>query len=718
MSVPLDDGFVPDPGEEIPPEAKAELAARGFTAAGREIVPLDTDQVRAAVQQELDIAVWGYESHLYEERRKAMEAYLGRPFGNEQPDRSQVVLTDVADTIEWVMPQLMRMFTGSNQVARFLPTPKGHPSPEQLEEIDTKAQQATDFINNRFYHHMDGFTVLFDMFKTALLEKNGVVKIVTETKTSPKYESYEELTEEQLQMIMSEGQVEVRSHEQKQVGVDPQTGQPIFTFDIDIVRIYEEKELKAVGVPPEQFFHEPRMRALDDNTYFCGDRVKTTVSELISLGYPPELVTRLPSTDTHEWDLNRTTRFSPEEDEISGQERNARIDEASREIWLNNIYIRIDEDGDGYSELRHIIAAGDSNVVILDDTPVNHMPYASVTPVPMPYKYNGRSMADLVMDLQFIRSTLLRQMLDNLYLTNSPRVAVDEDRVEMDDLLTASPGGAIRTDGPPGDVIMAMPVSPFPNMAFDMLGFLEDVRQTRTGITKTAPGLDGSMLNQTAGGVSRIMEAAQSRIEEIARIFAATGVKRMFWLMYRELAEKGFRDQIVRLRGEWVPIDPSTWHEDMDVTIQTGLGVGEAQGRIQGLQLIAQLQQQVSEAGLTPILLRPKTVYNTLAEITRAIGYENEEMFFVQPDAMAEFPPPPPSPDMMMAEAKQTEVQIEGMIAKQEADTKTAQQASLDQFRQAELASNERIAALNAAAKVQVAEISKQNGEDDGTDAD
>jgi hypothetical protein len=160
----------------------------------------------------------------------------------------------------------------------------------------------------------------------------------------------------------------------------------------------------------------------------------------------------------------------------------------------------------------------------------------------------------------------------------------------------------------------------------------------------------------------------------------------------------------------------------MDVTIQTGLGVGEAQGRIQGLQLIAQLQQQVSEAGLTPILLRPKNIYNTLAEITRAIGYENEEMFFVQPDVMAEFPPPPPNADMMMAEAKQQEVQVEGMISKQEADTKTAQQASLDQFRQAELASNERIAALNAAAKVQVAEImkliSEQNGEDDGTDTD
>jgi hypothetical protein len=201
------------------------------------------------------------------------------------------------------------------------------------------------------------------------------------------------------------------------------------------------------------------------------------------------------------------------------------------------------------------------------------------------------------------------------------------------------------------------------------------------------------------------MEVAQSRIDSIARTFAETGVKRLFWLMYRNMVENGFQPEITRLRGEYTQVDPSTWSEDMDLTIQTGLGVGAAQGRIQNLQIVMQTQAQLAQFGLQSILLKPQNVWNVVAEMTRAIGYENPEMFFTNPGLEQEFPPPPPDPDLIKAEATAMGTQADSQIKKEEADTKLGQQMSLDKFRNSELASTVQIAALKAASDIQVANI-------------
>jgi hypothetical protein len=360
------------------------------------------------------------------------------------------------------------------------------------------------------------------------------------------------------------------------------------------------------------------------------------------------------------------------------------VDLASREVLITECHLLIDEDGDGYSERRKINVAGEgTGMKILDDEECNHNPIVSITPVPMQHQLFGRSVADLVMDLQLIRSTLLRQMLDNLYLTNNPRVAVLEGEVELDDLLTSTPGGAVRIRTP--GAVEPLNIQPLGPMAFNMLEYLEGVRENRTGVTRYQQGMDAASLNQTARGITAIMTAAQARIELIARIFAATGLKRLFKLLLRLMVETPLKERVIRLRGEWVPMDPSKWNADMDVHIQVGLGVGQATERIQSLMQLLQVQDGMASKGLGGFLVTPDNAYHAASKLADAMGFTVEGQFFTDPNGK---PPPPPPPDPKMVEIQQEAEQEKARLEleKQRLEYEVDREKARAEFRERELA--------------------------------
>ncbi len=673
----------------------------------RRIRPLGLEEVKTIVAHEIDDALGGLGSRIAEERRQAIRYFYGRPFGNEQEGRSSVVLTDVADTIEWIMPSIMSMLTDSGTLWEYQAA-NGSP------EASDYAKQATEAINHIFFEQCDGYMVIHDWVKTALLEKNGFVHPRFEERFEPRHATYRGVTEAELGVIMNDDTVEITEFAEH-VGdrdlLDINTGLPRTTFDITTLQVKTVGEFVVDGIPPEEFLMARRAIKLNDRTPFTGHRRKIMVSDLIALGYDPDLITTIPSDDTPEYSQGRTERLS--EDETFPISTADRADPASREIWVSDCYLRIDEDGDGFSELKRIIAAGAGPVTILSDYEVTSIPFCSLTSVPMPHKFFGRSIADQVMDLQLIRSTLLRQMLDNIYLTNNVRHQVVEGMVNIDDLLTSRPGGIVRVTamGNMEEIV----TKPLPGHAMEMMSFLDSVRETRTGVSKWQQGPEpASLKNVARGAVSDVQQMAGMKVGLIAQIFAETGIKRLGQQMYRIFVENATRPRTMRLRGEWIDVDPTLWARDMDCIVQVGLGLGESSRRQSNLEVIAANQKEMLQNGLS-MMVTPKNIYNTAMAYQEAMGMRHDNRFFTDPGNQP-FPKPEPAMsdqvDMLEAKVRELEHQRRLVEDRQTAERDAARlmvdadtQDKLHSFRYDELQQKHDLGLRELATREEVARI-------------
>lgn len=695
MSAVMQDAFTDD---DLAQAIRLHLSGDEF-AVEDEDEPEDDEgltegEIKAAISQEITDASGDWGDDIADQREKALSYYFGKPFGNEQEGRSSVILTDVADTVEWVMPQLMRMFTTGPEVVRYEPRQEG---------AEDAAKEQTKYINNRFMKQLNGFRVLHDGFKTALIEKTGVFKAWSETLIEPKLETYNGLDEWEVSALYEEPGIEVIAHNeyQQKLGTDEETGQELIVtlFDVRCRRTEPRTEIKAAAIPPEEFLVSRSAICLDDAS-FLGWRRKIRASDLISMGFPKETIYNLPFDDAPEWSRGRRIRH--EEDSTYPFSANNRPDQASRELWVTECYIRLDEDGDGYSELRKITVVGDANIEILEDVEVAYHPFAVICPVPIPHKLIGLSMADLVMDLQLIRSTLLRQMLDNLYLTNNSRTAVWDGEVEVDDMLVSRPGGVVRTYQKPSDVVMPMLTQPLSPMAYNVLEYLEEVRQNRTGITRYTQGMDAANLNQTAHGIERIMSAASMRIELIAQIFAQGGLQDLFQLLLQVFKDSGIKEDRYRSSGKWVSVNPSIWNADMDVVVNVGLGVGQSSERLNNLQLVASLQEKLEAYGMGKgYMVTAENVYEVVKQISETVGFMAEGQFFTPPQGPP--PEPEPSPEETKVANEGERMKIEAQIKIKQLELDSQKEQHLVSHRAAELASKEKIALAEIASKELIA---------------
>jgi len=593
------------------------------------------------------------------QRRKALRYYLGEPFGNEQEGRSKVVSTDVADVVEWILPALLKIFTTGDEVVRFEPT-----GPED-EEV---AKQATEYVNWIFSRDNAGFLNLYMLFKDALLQKNGIAKVWWEEGESATRESYLRKSFEEMQLVLADPEVEPVAHSEYRdsgVIIGP-NGLPIETavtyHDLVVKRRRRTGAVRIMTVPPEEFLISRRARSIEDAP-FVAHRLRKTVSELIELGYDQDLVDRLPGSEDDDPTGERRERFALEDDRdrtvADGPNR------AMREIWITECYLKCDWDGDGLAERRKVTVAG-SGQEILDNEPWDGpLPFVSLTPIPMPHRFFGLSVADLVMDLQLIKSTILRQILDNLYLSNNGRHIIS-DQVNLDDLLTSRPGGIVRLKNgalPGQGHILPLDTPLVATQAFPMLEYIDGVRENRTGVTRYMQGLDADTLNKTASGINQIMTAAQQRVELIARVFAETGVKDLFRKILELVNRHQSAPRIIRLRNRWVPMDPREWNTQMDVSISVGLGTGNKDQMLVHLRNLLEIQVQAirMQGGVAGPLVRLENVYNTLAKLVENAGLKSADPYFTDPAQHPPAPPPqpaPPPPDPAMA-AVQQQAQLE-----------------------------------------------------------
>ena len=610
-------------------------------------------ELKNIIGQEINNSMGYMGGNLSAQRKKSLEYYMGEPLGTEIDGRSQVVSTDVADTVETILPNLLKIFTASDQTVKC--------EPVKAEDV-ALAEQATNYINYIFNKDNNGFSILYTWFKDALIEKNGIVKVYWDESEKVEQETYENLNEQEYQILIDNDDVEVVEEEsfvdekakeqleqikalaeaQGQVMEDIPTPK---LYNCIIKRTTSSGKVKIENIPPEEFLIQKSAKSIEDAD-FVAHRVLKTRSDLIQMGFDRDIVDDLPTENTVTMNDERLARFA----DIDESPLHDAPDESTQDIEIYECYVKIDMDGDGISELRKVIVAGGNANTILENMPCDFIPFCSLTPVPMPHRFYGRSVSELVEDVQLVKSTVMRQLLDNMYLTNNNRVAIMDGMVNLDDLLTSRPGGVVRTKQPPSQVMLPMQNQTISQQAFPLLEYLDTVRETRTGVTRYSQGLDADALNKTATGVNTLMSQSQMRMELIARVFAETGIKDLFRRIFELTVKYQNKERIVELNNKFVPVSPTEWKNRYNISINVGLGAGSKDQQIVMLNNILQKQLQAFQlqGNKEYPMVTLKNIYNSLAKIIEEAGLKNVENYFVNPDEGKQLiqpsPPPPPTP--------------------------------------------------------------------------
>ena len=582
----------------------------------------------------------GYGDTISEQREKAMEYYYGLPFGNEVEGRSQFVDSTVQDTIEWIKPSLMRVFASGDEMVKFNPH-----GPEDVE----MAKQATDYVNYVFTKDNPGWEIMYSWFTDALLSKNGIVKVWWDEYEDSNREEYSGLDEVGLQSLLMQDGVEVLEHSEYLEGDEK-------LHDVVIRKDSYDGRIKIENVPPSEFLIARNAKSINDARFIC-HRVQKTLSELREM-YPDH-------------DLSIEELSGGEYDEVLLGERESRFkfddssnfnlgeaakEDALRQYWLYESFIRSDYNNDGIAELRKVCVVGD---YVLENDEIDDVPFVSITPIKIPHKFFGVSVADLVMDLQLMKSTLMRNLMDNMYNQNFGRYAVLEGQANLDDLLTQRPGGVVRVKSP--NAIMPVTTPPLEPYSFQMLEYLDGVRESRAGVSRMSQGMNDNALTShtTATAVNAVMTAAQSRVELIARNFAETGVKDLMIMIYKLLYKNQDKERVIMLRNEWIPVRPDVWKDKYDCTVSVALGHGSKDQQMMHLSQMIQFASQAMQGGLK--IVNEQNMYNLGAALVKAMGFQNISDFLTDPSQI----PPQPNPQDEM-------VQMEMQLKKQELEIKSA----------------------------------------------
>jgi len=621
---------------------------------------MDEVELQSILSQEAEDAVTYIDSDLSPLRAQATAYYRGDLFGNEQDGQSKVVATEVRDTVNSMLPSIMKVFFGSEKMVEYVP--------RQPEDV-AAAEQATDYINYVLQQDNPGFTTMYSTFKDSLVRKCGIVKAWWEDTTTTRTERYTGLDEQTLQMVTQEDDADVMVIDQyedtsaePQPQMDPMTGQvmippPPMLFDVDIKRTVKDGKIRVEGVPPEEFLLDRNARGLDDAA-FVGHRQMMSVADLLAMGYTDDDIEEHISDD--EFSANdEYLRRRPTTTTIGSI--NESSNPAMKRVLYLEAWMRVDYDGDGIPELRKLCCMG-SGYKIMRNEPTDFMPFALFPCDPEPHTspLEANSIFDYTKDLQEIKSDILRNTLDSLAQAIHPRTAVVEGQVNIDDVLNNETGAIIRMRAPG----MVQPLSmPFVGQqAFPMLDYIDSIKEDRTGMSKAAMGLNADALqSSTRAAVAATISASQSRLELTTRVLAE-GMKDMFKLLLKLSVTHQDKARMVRLRNNWVQVDPRAWDATMDVTITTALGTGDIDQKMQMLAMISSKQEQaLMQMGPSNPLVTPAQYSNTLRRMVELSGFKDASQFFNA--VPADYQPPPPqqkqSPEEMLAQVQAQSIQAD-----------------------------------------------------------
>jgi hypothetical protein len=558
----------------------------------------------AAVRDLIDDSVNFEESVLGPNRDENLRYFYGEIPEPEGEGKSTAVSTDFRDTVMAILPSLMRIFTSTENVVNCSPNYKGQ------EEM---ARQCTDYLNYVLWEDNPGFLIIHDICKDALRCKTGVMRWWTDNDEEVTEQEYHNVTREQLQFLIHENPtIEIISHE-------PHLENPEILGSIRVRFVKAKPLTRIMSVPLDEFRVSRKAKDVENAPLIGHDQI-VNVSELVKQGYDLEEIAEYMNQTADNYSTDRLFR-------------NQGLDQGDlSDAWdvrYGCYFIRIDKDNDGIAELREIHTIGDDHNILYDEV-VQHANFSVWCPDPEPHTLVGDTPADLVKDIQTIKTNMLRGSLDSLAQSIWPRTVFNQTITNTDDVLNDEIGAPIRTTGDPREAVQSITHQFVGQPVFQMFGVMEQLRQSRTGISDASKGVDPRALQSTnVTGIDAIVQGAQERIELCARILAETGMKQLFRGLLREIVNSPNQVRTIQLRGKWVDVNPSTFDPTMRVSVNPTLGKGSDMTRLMVLQEVKQTQiAAMTQFGVENPLCGVQEFRNTLVDILAIANVKNVGRYY------------------------------------------------------------------------------------------
>jgi hypothetical protein len=595
--------------------------ANGKEAMTRE--KLTDDDIQSVCVNSLQNSLGAPDSDIGMARERNLRAYNAEAFGDFAPpeveDRSDFVSTDVADTVEGMLPQVMRMFVASDDAVEFEDkSPKAEP----------EGKLATAYVNHLFYTRNDGVGVIYDWFKDALLQKVGFVKVWAEEESEDSKQTYEGQSEEQLVMLLQDGYT---------LDGDPQVDEEgALTFTV--TKEARSLRIKCAVCPPYEIRVDSNAR-YGDEPAMIAHIFRKRAFELIEEGYD---LSGIGPSDALDYDSEALEMLGPDQEQNSYEAPH----ESHRTYECAEVYVRLDRDGDGIAEWLKCYLIENQ---LQDVEQVDGHPFVWICPIPRPHAFFGDCPADFAYQAQVLNTRTIRAIQDNMYLTVNQRTYINTlADVNMDDFVDNRPGGGVRGKGPGSEALMPLVQPALGAPAYQFLETINDWKETRTGFTRYSQGTDADSLNKTATGVSIITQKSDMRIELMARFFAV-GMKQLFAKMLKLAIQHQKQAEMIAINGQFVPINPSEWRDQFNVKIKVGLGTGSKEQQAARIMALAQIQNMGVQAGI----VQPKHLAETIRLFVEANEFKNPERFVdAEPSGM------PPNPEAYQQEKQGIEEQM------------------------------------------------------------
>ena len=579
-----------------------------------EMQPKTEQEISAIVQDAMQNAVDFVESEISEIRLKAQRYYDGEVDIGYEDGRSKVVATKVRDIVRSVKPSIMRVFMSTSKAVEFVPH-----GPEDV----AMAEQATDFINHEF-NRLNGYRVLSDAIHDALVKKQGIIKAYHKEYPTAKIYTLSDLSEDELSLLTSDPDVEVLEQsmemrmEMDEFGMDIEA--PIFS--VKLSRKEMKGDLCIESVPPEEFFVNRDARTIED-AYIVAHRTEMRAGDVIAMGYDPDTVLGLDGIISG-FEMTETevqARQGYNEDFADENEQ----DPTMKNIAISEAYMRIDVDGTGVPVLHKFLLGGTS-YELLDFEPCDEVPMVKLEIDPEPHSFYGRSLCELIADDQDASTAILRGILDNVALTNSPRLGFLEGSVNVDDLMNAEIGGLVRMRQQGSIQDLSVPFTA--GQTLSALTYLDKLVEQKTGVTQNLALNPDALQSTTKAAVTASVEAAAGQVEVMVRNLA-DGLRDLFKIILRIMHKNFNEEKMMRMNGQFVPVDPRVWDISMDVSVNVGLGTGREDEKVAALQQALTMQTQVyQQYGPMNGLVSLTNIRNTITDMMAVAGVRNSDRYF------------------------------------------------------------------------------------------
>tara|TARA_R110000744_G_C19370310_1_gene562416 strand:+ start:2485 stop:4611 length:2127 start_codon:yes stop_codon:yes gene_type:complete len=574
---------------------------------------LDERQILSIVGQELSNSVGGDESDsINANRQDALASYLGQPNGKETEGKSSVVSTDVADAIEWIMPEIVKAFTQNNEVVTFDATSSND---------ELQAEMESKFVYDTLMKDNNGFIIIHQFIKDALMQKNGFIKVFYEKDEKAMVESYTGLTDVEVESVLSDQSLEL-------VEISTEATDEGNLSDVKIKRININSKVKVLSIPPEEFRINRGHNSVDvSEARFTAHSPAKVAGDLIADGYSKELVDTIASSDSDDSDY----RFYMQ-GESSEENSNSSSDPSLRPVEVSECYMYMDIDEDGIAEYVKITTGGgDTPNVLLDVEQIDSNPFISATAILMSHKLFGLSIYDRLKQIQDQKTTLWRNILDNMYLQNNQRTIAVENQVNLDDLMVSRPGGIIRVKRL--DAIAPYQTPPLPSDAYKMMDYLDQVRASRSGVSPEGPVTD-SMIGDRVGseGVQSMMSQKEELVGLMIRVIAETGIKPLCYKIREEAVKHQDVAKEYKFRGQWVTVNPSKWRSRIHSTVRVGTGSGNRKEQQSGISQLMMIQEKMM-ANPAQAMVDENKIFTAIDDFAKFSGMSGAGKYFLDPQS-------------------------------------------------------------------------------------